>query len=137
MDSTDIEHIEKQLRIKLPAFYVSTMLQYPFSEASWGAEFSLCNYPEQVISLNGIFTQADECFSIGSDGGEFYYFIKLDGGEKVYIFDLEGSKAHMSIEADNWPAYLRQIEIIHDEHKQEALLELERKKHKKWWQFWI
>lgn len=137
MESVDIKYIEEQLGIELPDFYVSTMLNYPFSEGSWGAEFSLCNDLRHIIDLNGVFTQDDKSFSIGSDGGEYYYFIKLNGEEKVYIFDLEGTDLHMSIEADSWTEYLMQIEKLHHEFHQEELRKLERKKNKKWWQFWI
>ena len=137
MESTDIKHIEKELGIKLPEFYVSTMLNYPFSDESWGAEFSLCNNPKHVIDLNGVFDKQDECFSIGSDGGEFYYFIKLNADDKVYIFDLEGSDSHKTVEAKSWNEYLTQIENIHEQFRQEEQTELERKKNKKWWQFWI
>ncbi|WP_407556767.1 SMI1/KNR4 family protein [Winogradskyella sp. 4-2091] len=135
MESTDIKHIEKQLGIELPEFYFKTMLDYPFSEDSFGAEFSLSNDPKYIIDINGVFTQEDESFSIGSDGGEFYYFIKLNGNEKVYIFDLEGSKDHMSVVSESWSEYLTQIENLHDEFRQEKLNDLERKKNKKWWQF--
>jgi SMI1/KNR4 family protein SUKH-1 len=137
MESTDIKHIENELGIKLPEFYVSTMLNYPFSKDSWGAEFSLCNDPKHVIDLNGVFDKQDESFSIGSDGGEFYYFIKLNEDDKVYIFDLEGSGAHKTVEAKSWKEYLTQIENLHAQFRQEEQNELERKKNKKWWQFWI
>ncbi len=137
MESTDIKHIEEELGIKLPEFYVSTMLNYPFSDDSWGAEFSLCNDPKHVIDLNGVFDKQDECFSIGSDGGEFYYFIKLNADDKVYIFDLEGSDSHKTVEAKSWKEYLTQIENLQEQFRQEEQTELERKKNKKWWQFWI
>ncbi|WP_299215078.1 SMI1/KNR4 family protein [uncultured Aquimarina sp.] len=137
MESKDIKLIEEQLGIKLPEFYISTMLSYPFSKDSWGAEFSLCNNAKRIIDLNGVFTPEDKSFSIGSDGGEYYYFIKLNGEEKVYIFDLEGSDKHMNIEADSWSEYLIQIKNTHDVLHQEENRELERKENKKWWQFWI
>ncbi len=137
METKDIKHIETKLGIELPEFYFSTMSNYPFSQDSWGAEFSLCNEPKYIIDLNGIFTPKDKCFVIGSNGGEFYYFIKLNGEEKVYIFDLESSDDHMSVEAESWVEYLTQIEKIHDEFHQEELREIEREKNKKWWQFWI
>ncbi|WP_299245239.1 SMI1/KNR4 family protein [uncultured Aquimarina sp.] len=137
MKPKDIKFIEKQLGIKLPEFYVSTMLNYPFSEDSWGAEFLLCNNPKRIINLNGVFTKEDKSFSIGSDGGEYYYFIKLIEEEKVYIFDLEGSDEHMSTEANSWTEYLMQIEKTHDKLSQEKLKELERKANRKWWQFWV
>ena len=97
------------------------------------SKFSLCNDPRHIIDLNGVFTQDDNSFSIGSDGGEYYYFIKLNGEEKVYIFDLEDTDLHMSIEADSWTEYLMQIEKLHHEFHQEEIRRLERKKNKKWW----
>ncbi|TPN86835.1 hypothetical protein [Aquimarina algicola] len=97
MEPEGIKIIEEQLGIKLPEFYVSTMLNYLFSKDSWAAEFLLCNNPKRIINLNGVFTKEDKSFSIGSDGEEHYYFIKLNGEEKVHIFDLEGSDEHMNI----------------------------------------
>lgn len=113
------------------------MLNYPFAENSWGEEFQLCNSPEHLIDLNGIFTREDQCFSIGFDGGEYVYFIKLNCEEKVYIFDFEKSHEHLKVEANSWKEYLIQIEKIEEEIKQDELEDLERVKHKKWWQFWI
>ena len=137
MTLEDIRYIEERLGMVLPEFYVSTMLDYPFLEGSWGADFSLCTDPKHIIDLNGVFTRSDGCFSIGSDGGEYYYFIKLNGEEKVFIFDLEGSDVHMSIVAYTWMEYLEQIEGLHDEFRRDRLLELKREENKKWWQFWI
>ncbi len=137
MNSKDIEKIEEELGIQLPGFYLSTMLNYPFSEDSWAAEFSLCNNPKHVIELNEAIQPKGNIFAIGSDGGEFFYYIKLNGEEKVYIFDLEGSDKHMSIEADSWAKYLNQLNTLNIELYQEQLQELERKRNKKWWQFWV
>jgi hypothetical protein len=138
MQSTDIKFIETKLGIKLPEFYISTMLNYPFDEDSWGAEFQLSNNTNYIVDINGIFESKDKNFAIGSDGGEFIYFIKLnENNGKVYIFDLENSPAHMSVEAESWKEYLTQIEKLHYEIKQDELEDFERKKNKKWWQFWI
>jgi hypothetical protein len=137
MKSLDIKHIETKLGIKLPQFYVSTMLNYPFDENSWGTEFQLCDDFNYILDINGIFKSTDECFVIGSDGGEYYYFIKLNKEDKVYIFDLENSPAHLSTAAESWDEYLTQIEKVDFDIKQEELEIMEKKKNKKWWQFWI
>ncbi|WP_321281163.1 SMI1/KNR4 family protein [Marinifilum fragile] len=137
MTELDIKLIEDKLNIKLPDFYIRTMLDYPFAYDSFGAEFSLCNSVKHVIDCNGIFEPEDKCFSIGSDGGEFYYFIKLNGEEKVYVFDLEGSKEHLTVEAETWADYLDIISKQHEEILQDELESAERKRNKKWWQFWI
>ena len=74
---------------------------------------------------------------MGSDGGEFTYYIKLNGEETVYIFDMERSDLHNSVEASNWSDYLDYIREVHQEIEEDEELEKERKLNKRWWQFWI
>jgi len=137
MIQPEINTIQEKLGIKLPAFYVETMLNYPFPKDSFGEELMLTNSIEIILDYNGAFDTKDKCFAVGSDGGEFIYYIKLNGEDTVYIFDMENSDYHNSIEATSWQNYLGNINKIHQEIEEDERQEIERKKNKKWWQFWI
>ena len=137
MSTSDIAKIETQLNLKLPQFYIDTMLNYPFPLDSIAAELFLCADVQGILDNNSIFHQGDKVFAIGSDGGEFIYYIKLNGEEKVYIYDYEDSDVNHTVEAETWSDYLKDLLIGMERMKEDELLEIERKKHKKWWQFWI
>ena len=95
------------------------------------------NSVDILLDCNSAFDINDKCFAVGSDGGEFIYYIKLNGEDIVYIFDMENSDYHNSIEAPSWQNYLGNINKVHQEIEEDDRQELERKKNKKWWQFWI
>lgn len=137
MIQSDIDTIQEKLGIDLPSFYIDTMLTYPFPKNSFGEEFMLTNSVEILLDCNVVFSKEDKCFAVGTDGGEFIYYIKLNGEETVYIFDMEKSDSHNSVEASSWKIYLESITKVHQEIEDDERLEAERKKYKKWWQFWI
>ncbi len=43
----------------------------------------LINDPKILLDYNGFLKVEDYFFTVGSDGGEFTYHIKLNGGESV------------------------------------------------------
>ena len=137
MLTSEIQFIEDELGIQLPAFYIKTMLDYPFAEDSFASEFLLCNSPEGILEYNSGYKPSAEAFTIGTDGGENTYFIKLDEDGQVYVFDLEAPDDTLKLEAATWDEYLKQIEALHEEIRQDELFMAERKRNKKWWQFWI
>ena len=137
MFKSEIETVEKRLKIRLPIFYINTMLNYPYSDDSFAAEFNLCKDVEGIIRNNSIFDQNEKCFAVGSDGGEYIYFIRIGEGEKVYIYDYERSDKHLSIESETWSNYLIKIEKLQKEILRDELIMTERRKNRKWWQFWI
>lgn len=137
MLASEIKIIEKELDIKLPDFYIQTMLNYPYPDDSFAAELTLCNNVEGIISNNSIFEKKQNCFAVGSDGGEFIYFIRINEGEKVYIYDFEQSDKSLSIEAESWYEYLRNLEEIDKRILEDELKMAAKKRNKKWWQFWI
>ncbi|MEQ8685654.1 MAG: hypothetical protein RIE86_10185 [Imperialibacter sp.] len=134
---SEIDSIERQLKIKLPDYYVKTMLDYPFPADSFAAELSLCTNVKSILDNNCVFQPAERSFAVGSDGGEFIYYVKLDGEEKVYIYDFERSHVHNSVEADTWAGFLHSLSLQEEELNKDELLEEKRKRNKKWWQFWI
>lgn len=137
MLASEIKVIEKELGIKLPDFYIQTMLNYPFPGDSFAAELTLCNNVRGIIDNNSIFEKKQNCFAVGSDGGELIYFIRINEGEKVYIYDYEQSDINLSIEAKSWNEYLRNLEGIDKKIVEDTLKMAEKKRNKKWWQFWI
>ncbi len=137
MLQSDIRFIEEQLRIELPEFYINTMLHYPYPEDSFAAERSLSRSVEHLIRLNAVFENTPGCFAIGSDGGEFIYFLRLGEDEKVYIYNHERSDEHRTVEAETWEDYLRNLQAVHEEILQDELKMTERRKNRKWWQFWV
>lgn len=137
MIPSDIKKIERELNLKLPLFYVETMLNYPFPLDSFAAELLLCADVQGILDNNSIFHPDEKRFAIGSDGGELIYYIKLIGEEKVYIYDYESSDIHNTVEAETWSAFLQSMQIQEDAIKADELLEIERRRNKKWWQFWI
>jgi len=135
MSTSDITKIEAQLNIKLPQFYIETMLNYPFPLDSFAAALLLCADVKGILDNNSIFHPEDKVFAIGSDGGELIYYLKLNGEEKVYIYDFESSEVNHTVEA-TWSDYLKSMQQTEAEILQDRLLEIERKKSRKWWQFW-
>jgi hypothetical protein len=137
MIQSDINAIQEKLGFELPLFYTETMINYPFPNGSFGEEFMLTNNIEILLDCNGVFVKDDLCFAVGSDGGEYIYYIKLDGQETVYIYDLENSDSHNSVVAHSWKNYLEKIMKEHQDIEEDERKMAERKKNKKWWQFWI
>ena len=138
MTESDISRIESVLNIKLPEYYCSTMLNYPFADDSFAAEFLLPNDPEQILEYNQDsyeYPGVGKLFVIGGDGGEDSYFIDLaDNSSQVFTFDME-SDTHTSTAA-NWSEYIEWIEKALKEIEEDEKAEQERKANKKWWEFW-
>ncbi|MCO4781747.1 MAG: SMI1/KNR4 family protein [Candidatus Cloacimonetes bacterium] len=103
-----IEQIEDSLNINLPVFYKNTLLNYPFTLHSFSHEFMLVNDLEIILSYNQLdflkIINKPNCFVIGSDGGEEYYYILLNDNDTVYTYSLETKKSE--IYSNNWTDYI-------------------------------
>lgn len=137
MTQKDLDEIESKLKISLPDFYKQTMLNYPFKSDSFANEFSLTTDIEQIIGINSTFDYSEKKFAVGSDGGEWSFYVKLNSDDKVYIFDLEESHIHNTVCANSWEDYLKKIIKEEEEIEKEMEEAKKRKANKKWWQFWI
>jgi len=139
MTEIDLKRIEKELGFAVPDYYRATMLNYPFGTDSFADDCMLPSRPDRVIELVGVdshFDGIEQPFFVGTDGGEEWYFVdssKPDSG--VFVFQLETGK-HESL-SPSWNAYLEHIRAIDAEGAADEAAELERKRNKKWWQFWI
>ena len=138
MTESELAEVESWLGFSVPANYRSTLTNYPFPSDSYAEEFMLPNDPRSVIELNDLGVEVrsiEQPFFIGSDGGEDHYFVDAaDADSPVYVFELETGK-HREL-VGSWTDYLQHIRGIHDEIAADEESERERKRTKRWWEFW-
>ena len=117
------------------------MLNYPFPKDSFADEFMLVNNPGAVIGNNDkalieTIDKGVKPFFIGSDGGEKLYYVDLNTKKsEVFVYYLETQKSKM--QSKTWNNYLEDIKKTLKEIEEDERAMEERKKNKKWWQFWI
>ena len=139
MTRADLDRLEEVLGAPLPTDLRDLYLSYPFGSDSWAAQLAMPDDAERVIRDNsdrawlvdlGV-TCADDCFLIGSDGGETVYFVNLkEPRTRIFAGNLEtGSFAREATSLDEW---LAQIRSVDDELAQDAAAMSQ----KRWWQFW-
>lgn len=138
MTKHELNKVESLFALKLPQQYRALMLNYPFVDDSWANDCAMPNDPQIVIEMNkdksflGKFTQEpSRYFQIGSDGGEFYYYIDLQNPDcPVYAADLETGS--FSQEASDFKIWVQQLNNADEEIRLDRI-EMSRKR---WWQFW-
>jgi hypothetical protein len=98
--SSELDRIEHELQIQLPADYRQAMEAYPFARDSFSAEMLMDN-AEVLIRWNSgnkdrpIDNQNEsltfrDYFMIGSDGSELKFYLKYTGSPNpIYCYDLE------------------------------------------------
>ena len=141
MTENDLQQIEKTIGISVPLFYRATLSAYPFPSGSYADQFMLPNSPKEVIE----YYEADPNFSspdikqpfyFGSNGGEEWYFVDAGNpSSPVFVYELETGKHHQK--APTWSEFLEQIHVTLEEIAQNEVTQAERKRNRKWWQFWI
>lgn len=142
MNMNELEKIEKILKIKLPIFYKHTVLNYPFKKDSFADECLLPNDVNLVIKNNAgsfikmIMKQDIMPFVIGCDGGEEVYYLNLNKEtSEIFVSSCETNRSEVKFKS--WDEYLKNIEKALKEIDEDERLIQERKKNKKWWQFWF
>lgn len=132
MTNSDLQRIENELGIKLPADYRSLMLAYPFPPESFSAEQLLPDSAATLLQLaGGSENLPPHSFIIGDDGGVETYFIDVSRQRSpVYVFQLETGKVQE--EAPSLDAYVQKCRDTEDEIRRDQALMAKRK----WWQFW-
>ena len=140
----DLDRIERELGIRLPANYRALVTNYPAALGSQGPDYELLDDPQQLIESNRLYRAQgffgmpwpEHYYSIGGDGTGNDYYLDLSVEESpVYFADHEGS-----IYSEQWPsldAWLAERRKEHREWEEEDRRRTERSAHKKWWQFWI
>jgi hypothetical protein len=98
--SAELDRIEHELQIELPADYRQTMETYPFARDSFSVGMLMndvdvligWNSGDKNLSIDGRNQSLTfrDYFKIGSDGGELSFFLKHTGSPNpVYCYDLE------------------------------------------------
>ena len=138
MTTADLDRIEAELSVSLPAAYRTVMLDHPLPPDSFGAEFMLPDDAETLIELNRAGVVLDGVaapFFIGSDGGEEWYFVDLSApASGVFMHRLE-TGGHERLDAD-LDGYLARIRAMEAEMAAEEQAAAERRGTRKWWEFW-
>ena len=140
----DFAKIESSLGLKLPEWYVNHLRVYPFSESDYhlfdSAEWTIRQ--NERLRADGYFGAPwpYEFFAIGESGSGDPFFIRLGKTyERIFWADhecgpvpAESNLAEMEF-APTLDAYIAQ----HKELMIEIAQQVERRRSKKWWQFWV
>lgn len=114
----DIELIERQLAVRLPAFYVGFVTEYPLlpPEQADIAELALFNNPRRVITANQQIRieglpearWPENLLVVGESGCGDYYAIHLDG-ESEFILCWDHELSDFEITSHSIGAFLGQL----------------------------
>ncbi len=144
MTSEDLDRIERELGVRLPATYRALVQAYPLGLGPSGPDYELIDDADQLIATNryfrkhGFFGQPwpAHFFSFGGDGSGNEYYLDLRRDPSPVCFaDHEGS-----LYTEQWPSLEDWLaERIKDEAEWQAERQQRaaRKALKRWWQFWI
>ena len=133
MTTSDLQHLERELKISLPSDYKSLMTAYPFPPDSLSAD---CLLPDSVDSLLKISRSRQKLpphsFVIGDDSADETYFLDVSQEHSpVFVFDVPTGKVR-----ERFPSLVAYVE-----HCKETDGKLRRYaklvENRKWWQFWV
>ncbi len=154
MDNNDISTIEQALDLKLPQEYRQVLFSYPFEAGTDIYDRDLYHRVEAIIEQNkmhrelGFFGQKwpEHYLVIGNDLFGNLHFMDLTRPEGfVFFADHEDTTYSSTIEAEEeaaslseWVKATKEREArVRAEHEQWMRSTAERKRNKRWWQFWI
>jgi len=139
MTHESFKHIEQAFGVALPDWYRQQVIDYPFSEpddAIYHDEASIVRANKEVRRVGWAgFPWPRECFVIGDGGSFFSYFIVPSTGDKR-IFVATHSPPPPYQKLDDM-VHAETIERFVAETKSDAIQRAERRRNKRWWQFWI
>ena len=150
MKFEEVERIEAALGLRLPDAYKSVALNHPCPESEDISWHGLYRDAERVMEVNaehrangwfGI-DWPDDYFVIGDTGCGDSYFIVVGESDKVYLADHEGGPHPTTqlgdcVSSETISAHVEQEMASEREFQEEERLSAERRKNKKWWQFWL
>ena len=136
--------IEQKFGVSLPDWYRCRVLEYPFSEpdeALYHDEESIVQANEELLRDGWYgFPWPREFFAIGDTCfGDSYFIVPSTQDKRIFIADHEGGPAPSIQRLDE----MVQAETIeqHISNTQQIIREAaqieERRRNRKWWQFWI
>ena len=136
--------IEQEFGVTLPDWYRRQILKYPFVEgddALYSDEKSIVDANQEVRRDGWFgFPWPPEFFVIGDTGcGDSFFIVPSTGDKRIFIADHEGGpapsfdKLGKMVQSETIEKYVSEtLEFIHEGEKMD-----ERRRNKKWWQFWI
>lgn len=153
MNSSDFEHIEQALGLTLPQAYRQVLISYPFAQDTQIYDRDLFESAAGIIDQNQIYRQGGffgqkwpaHYLIIGRDTFGNLHFINLNQPDSpVYFADHEDTVYSTMIEAEEAPSIedwviemQEQEEGNQIEYERMVRAAVERRRSKKWWQFWI
>ena len=144
MTSADLDRIEQQLELRLPADYRALVLAYPAGLGASGPDYELLDDADQLIAINRLFREQgffgmpwpSHFFCFGGDGsGNEYYLDLRREPSPVHFADHEAT-----LYEEQWPSldvWLAERRREQVEWEEEVRERERRKASKRWWQFWI
>jgi len=141
MTPAQLQRIEDELDVPLPAEYRATMLDYPFADDGLARLVLLPDDPQRVIELN-VGSEAHGIampFFVGSNGGEVAWFVDAQApATGVRELDLASGR-HRPV-APDWAGFLAHLratiaQAAREERQREAALPPASTK-RPWWRFW-
>ena len=144
MTSEAFQRIEQKFGVSLPDWYRQRVLEYPFSapdDALYHDEASIVRANEELLRDGWYdFPWPREFFVIGDTGcGDSYFIVPSTPDKRIFIADHEGGPAPSlqklgeMVQAETIEQHISETQDIIREAAQIA----ERRRNKKWWQFWI
>jgi hypothetical protein len=136
--------IEQKFGLTLPDWYRRWVLDYPFAEpddALYHDETSIVRANDELRRDGWFgFPWPREFFVIGDTGcGDSYFIVPSTADKRIFIADHEGGpapspeKLDEMVQAETIEEHIAQTRQVIQEVAQIA----ERRRNKKWWQFWI
>jgi hypothetical protein len=118
MTATELDAIERELGIRLPADYRDVMLSYAFQPDSSLSSYALPNHVAHILEMNRAM-RADpwspnwkrEYFVIGGDGGECHFF--LDSScERSPVFEISIEDGGIAEHSANLSAFIGECQKV-------------------------
>jgi len=154
LDNNDLNNIEQMLGLKLPQAYREILLSYPFDIDANIYDRDLYQSAASVIEQNQMYRKSGffgqkwpaHYLVIGSDAFGNLHFLDLTQPKCLVFFaDHEDTAYSDTIEAEeeaanlsDWVKHMQeQAASFQAQVEQLQRSAEERKRNKKWWQFWI
>ena len=150
MTEDDLIKIQEELNISLPGSYCELMTNNPYPEYEGVPNFGIYFNADVIIDENQHHRNAGwfdiewpvHYLIIGDIGNGDLFFMATEKDDQVYICSHEAG-AHPVDELEDCLEYESVQELLEEEvkfeceYQEEQHSRAERKKNKKWWQFWI
>lgn len=144
MTSDDLDRVERELNVRLPATYRALVQTYPAGLGPSGPDYELIDDAEQLIAINRRFREDGFfglpwpahffCFGGDGSGNEYYLDLRRDPSPVCFADHERSMFTEQWSSLESWLAErLKEAAEWQAEEQRRA----ERKASRRWWQFWI